>query len=235
MEGIEALFFDVFGTVVDWRTSVARELAAYGKANGLDADWGRLADAWRAQYDPVMEAVRSGRRPWTKLDELQTESVVVAFRNLGLPVPAEEERTRLARAWHRLDPWPDAVEGLNRLKARYIVAPVSNGHIGLITRMAKRAGLPWDAVLGAEIARTYKPRSEVYLASAAALDLEPARCMMVAAHAGDLEAAGALGLRTAFVSRPLEHGAGGPIEAPPVGGCDVTARDFIDLARRLGC
>jgi len=234
MVDVDALFFDVFGTVVDWRTSVARGLESYGAGRGIKADWGRLADAWRSFYDPYMEEVRAGRRAWTKLDELQTENVADAFAALGLPVPDESERRELARCWHHLDPWPDAVEGLRRIKKSYVVAPVSNGHIRLMVDIARHAGLPWDTVLGAEIARTYKPDRQVYLASAAALDAPPERCMMVAAHAGDLAAAGALGLKTAFVARPLEHGPGGETDSKP-GGVDIVADDFIDLARQLGC
>jgi len=235
MDDLRALFFDVFGTVVDWRSGVAQALQTYGEAKGLDADWGGLADAWRAQYDPYMEEVRSGRRAWTKLDRLHAENVADAFAALGLPVPSEAERNELALSWHRLDPWPDAVDGLARMKKKFIVAPVSNGHIGLMVNMAKRAGLAWDAILGAEIARTYKPREEVYLGSAAALDLAPGRCMMVAAHAGDLDAARSFGLRTAFVHRPLERGPDGKADDPPLGGADFIARDFNDLARQLGC
>ncbi len=234
MADIAALFFDVFGTVVDWRTSVARGLESYGTSRGIEADWGRLADAWRSFYDPYMEEVRAGRRAWTKLDQLQTENVADAFEALGLPVPDEMERRELAQCWHRLDPWPDAVDGLRKIKKRYVVAPVSNGHIRLMVDIARHAGLPWDTVLGAEIAHTYKPKPQVYLASAAALDLPPERCMMVAAHAGDLAAAGASGLRTAFVARPLEFGPGGKTDSKPAN-ADLAAGDFIDLARQLGC
>lgn len=235
MDAVRALFFDVFGTVVDWRSGVARALRAYGEARGLNADWGRLADAWRAQYDPYMEEVRSGRRPWTKLDQLHAENVADAFIVLGLPLPSEAERHELALCWHRLEPWPDAVDGLANMKKSYIVAPVSNGHISLMVNMAKRAGLAWDAILGAEIAHTYKPRREVYLGSAAALDLVPGECMMVAAHASDLDAARSCGLRTAFVHRPLERRSDGKADDPPQAGADFIAGDFYDLARQLGC
>ncbi len=234
MVDVDALFFDVFGTVVDWRTSVARDLERYGAGKGLRADWGRLADAWRSFYDPYMEEVRTGRRAWTKLDQLHAENVADAFEALGLPVPGEDDRRALAQCWHRLDPWPDAVEGLTRIKKSYVVAPVSNGHIRLMVDIARYAGLPWDTVLGAEIAHTYKPDAQVYLASAAALDLPPARCMMVAAHVGDLAAAGALGLKTAFVARPLEHGPDGETDISPAN-ADIVAGDFIDLACQLGC
>jgi len=235
MDEIKALFFDVFGTVVDWRSGVARALQAYGEANGLEADWGQLADAWRMQYDPYMEEVRSGRRAWTKLDQLQAENLADAFAALDLPSPSEPERQELALCWHRLDPWPDAVDGLARMKNKYVVAPVSNGHISLMVNMAKRAGLVWDAILGAEIVHTYKPRPEVYLGSAAALDLAPGQCMMVAAHAGDLAAARHFGLRTAFVHRPLERGPEGKADDPSKADADFFARDFNDLARQLGC
>ena len=210
---MRALLFDVFGTCVDWRSSVARAGEELGGRLGVDGvDWAAVADAWRARYQPQLETVRSGARPWVNLDALHREALDDVLAELGLDVP-ERERDALTGAWHRLDPWPDTVDGLARLKRRYVIAPVSNGHIALIVNMAKYAGLPWDAVLGAEIAHAYKPQPEVYLASVAALGLQPADATMVAAHEADLKAAKALGLGTAYVARPLEHGA--PRDAAP--------------------
>src|SRR5216683_8011595 len=202
---IGALTFDVFGTVVDWRTSVIREGQAFGKPRGLSVDWGKFADAWRGLYQPAMEEVRSGRRPWAKLDELHRESLVRLLGDFGIIGVSPAEIDHLNHAWHRLDPWPDAVPGLTRLKQRFTLATLSNGNIALMVDMAKRAGLPWDCILGAETARAYKPMPQAYLASCKHLGLPPAQVMMVAAHNGDLKAAKAQGLATAFVPRP-EHG-----------------------------
>ena len=205
----KALVFDVFGTVVDWRTSVAREVEDLARRKGLRVDGVAFADAWRAGYAPTMDRVRKGELPWTKLDRLHRmilEGIVAGF---GLGGLSEGERDSLNRAWHRLQPWPDAVPGLTRLKRKFIIAPLSNGNISLITDMAKHAGLPWDCVLGAELVRHYKPDPEVYRSAAEFLDVRPAEVMMVAAHLRDLRAAKAEGLRTAFVVRPDEFGATG--------------------------
>jgi 2-haloacid dehalogenase len=231
-----ALLFDVFGTCVDWRTTVTRAGEALGRRLSLQAiDWASLADAWRARYQPQLETVRSGARPWTTLDVLHREALDQVLADFGLDhaVP-ESERDELTLVWHRLDPWPDTVEGLRRLKRRYIIAPVSNGHIALIVNRAKHADLPWDAVLGAELARAYKPQPAAYLASVAALGLHPHQAMMVAAHNADLEAAKALGLQTAFVSRPHEHGPDQTTDLEPEPDYDQVATDLIDLAQRLG-
>ena len=196
----------------------------------------RFADAWRGLYQPAMDEVRSGRRGWTKLDDLHRESLVRLLGELKIGGLKEAEIDDLNRAWHRLDPWPDAVPGLTRLKSRYILATLSNGNIALMVNMAKRAGLPWDTILGAEVAGAYKPQPKAYLRSAELLGLQPAECLMVAAHPGDLKAAAGYGFRTAYVPRPLEHGpgqAGAPTQAP--GEFDVVARDFMDLADQLGC
>ena len=229
MDRVRGLFFDVFGTCVDWRSGVIRE----GRKLGVEGvDWPELADAWRGAYQPQLETVRSGVRPWTVLDVLHREALDGLLGSFGLDGLQEAERAELTLAWHRLDPWPDVVDGLQRLKRRFVVAPCSNGHIALVLNMAKRAGLPWDVILGAEIARAYKPAREAYLRSAAAAGLEPGEVMMVAAHAGDLVAAAGCGMRTAFVPRPGEHGPGGAAEEPP--GVAVVARDFLELARVLG-
>jgi len=230
-----ALLFDVFGTCVDWRSGVAREGEALGRRLGIGGiDWAAVADAWRARYQPQLETVRSGARGWVDLDVLHRESLDAVLAEAGLDEVGAADRDELTLAWHRLDPWPDTVEGLTRLKARAVIAPNSNGHIALIVDMAKRAGLPWDAVLGAEVARAYKPAPEAYLASVAALGLAPAQTMMVAAHNDDLAAAAACGLRTAFVARPLEHGPGQTRDLTAEGPVDVAAQDLVDLARRLG-
>lgn len=231
-----ALLFDVFGTCVDWRSSIVREGRALGERLGLgEVDWPGLADAWRGRYQPQMETVRSGARPWTNLDVLHRESLDAVLAGAGLAgrVP-EAERAELTLAWHRLDPWPDAAEGLRRLGRRFVVAPNSNGHIALLVNLSRWAGLRWDAILGAEIARAYKPLPEVYLRSVEALGLEPAQAMMVAAHNGDLAAAGACGLRTAFVPRPTEHGPGQTTDLRPAHPVDLVATDFLDLAAQLG-
>ncbi len=232
---IQALTFDVFGTVVDWRSSIIREGEAVGRAHNLQVDWARFADAWRGLYQPNMDRVRSGAIGWTKLDDLHRmalDQLLVDFRITGL---GEADIDHLNRAWHRLDPWPDAVPGLTRLKRRFILATLSNGNVALMVNMAKRAGLPWDAVLGAEVARHYKPQREAYLTTAAMLGLRPEQCLMVAAHNGDLAAASSFGLGTAFVPRPNEHGPGGKADVKPARDWDVIADSFDDLATRLGC
>ncbi len=177
---IRALTFDVFGTVVDWRSGIIRDGEALGRAKGLAVDWARFADAWRALYQPALSQVRDGTRPWTKLDDLHRESLERLLVEFGIAGLSEAEIDDLNRAWHRLDPWPDAVAGMTRLRRRYILATLSNGNVALLVNMAKRAGLPWDAVLGAEAARRYKPQNEAYLATAAFLGLRPAQCLMVA-------------------------------------------------------
>ena len=222
MRAPKALFFDVFGTCVDWRTSVIRAVESFG----LPA---RFADDWRARYQPQLETVRTGERPWTVLDVLHREALDELLAEYGAPL-TEVQRAELNLAWHRLDPWPDTVEGLMRLKERFVIAPVSNGNIALIVDMAKYAGLPWDVVLGAELARAYKPQPEVYLRSAEALGIAPGEAMMVAAHNGDLEAASRLGLMTAFVPRPAEHGPGQTTDLEPDGDWDVVAADLVALA-----
>lgn len=226
----QALLFDVFGTVVDWRSSVAREAAAILPA-GLDA--GAFADAWRTRYQPAMEAVRSGRRAWTILDVLHYENLQAVLHDLGVDLPAAR-LADLNAAWHRLDPWPDSVAGLQRLKQRFIIAPHSNGNIALLVDMAKRAALPWDVILGAEVVRAYKPLPESYARAVAALGRKPEQCMMVAAHNSDLQAAQAQGMLTAFVPRPREHGDGQRTDLTATGEWNIVAEDLDDLAAQLG-
>jgi 2-haloacid dehalogenase len=229
-----ALVFDVFGTVVDWRTSVALEVQQLANRKGLTLDGAKFADAWRAGYGPSMNRVRTGELPWTRLDALHRmtlDRLLVEFKVAGL---TEAEKDALNRAWHRLRPWPDAVAGLTRLKKKFIIAPLSNGNISLITDMAKHAGLPWDCILGAELVRHYKPDPEVYQSAADILDLKRDEVMMVAAHLGDLRAAKRVGLRTAFVARPHEYGPDGKPDLEADGSADLSASDFNDLADRLG-
>ncbi len=230
-----ALLFDVFGTCVDWRSNIASQGEALGRRLGLgEVDWPAFADAWRGLYQPRMETVRSGRRQWTNLDVLHRESLDRVLADFGLDEVGERDRELLTLAWHRLDPWPDTVEGLRRLRARFTIAPCSNGHIALLVGLSRHAGISWDAVLGAELARTYKPRPEVYTRSVEALGLRPGQAMMVAAHNPDLKAAAALGLRTAFVARPREHGPGQTSDLEPGPDAEVAAGDLIDLAAKLG-
>ncbi|HXA97726.1 MAG TPA: haloacid dehalogenase type II [Candidatus Dormibacteraeota bacterium] len=233
---VRALTFDVFGTVVDWRTSVIREGEAFGKAHRVSADWAKFADAWRGLYQPAMDEVRSGRRPWVKLDDLHRESLVRLLGDFGITGLSPADVDHFNHAWHHLDPWPDVVVGLTRLRRRFVLATLSNGNIALMVNMAKRGGLPWDAILGAEVARAYKPMPEAYQRTADALGLRPEQCLMVAAHPSDLAAAARSGLRTAYVPRPLEFGPGrGPSEPAPGQPFDVVASDFIELAEKLGC
>jgi len=231
---VKALVFDVFGTVVDWRTSVAHEVDTMAKSKGVKVDGVAFADAWRAQYAPMMDQVRTGKLPWTKLDRLHRMILDRIVGDFGLSGLAESDRRTLNRAWHRLQPWPDSVPGLTRLKKKFILAPLSNGNISLMTDLARHGGLPWDCILGSELVRHYKPDPEVYLSTFELLDLERGEVMMVAAHLNDLKAAKAQGLRTAFVARPLERGAGGPADLKPDASVDLPAKDFVQLAAALG-
>ncbi len=234
MNVIKALMFDVFGTVVDWRTSVAREAATLAREKGIAGDWEAFADDWRGLYQPMMSKVREGEMGWTDLDTLHRMGLDTLRAGYGLEDVSEPELDHLTRAWQRLDPWPEVVAGMNRLKSRYILAALSNGHIALIVNMAKRAGIPWDVVLGAEVARAYKPLPAAYLGSVAALKSEPGQCLMVATHDDDLAAAAACGLGTAYVHR--RHELGPPEGKPgPSGTYDFVAEDFNDLADQLGC
>ena len=231
---VKALVFDVFGTVVDWRTSVIRHARAFGEANGVTSDWEGFADAWRGKYQPYMDKVRSGQLPWTKLDVLHRLALEELLEESGITGVSEEAKADLNLAWHRLDPWPDSPPGLGRLKARFIIATMSNGNVALMTNMAKYGGLPWDCILGAELAQAYKPDPQTYLTGADLLGLEPGQVMMVAAHQGDLRAAAAVGLKTAFVPRPLEFGPGRAPDPTPDPSFDIVAEDFRDLASQLG-
>ncbi len=234
LAAVKALVFDTFGTVVDWRTSVTREVEGLAKRKGMTVDGVKFADAWRAQYAPNMNRVRNGELPWTKLDRLHRMALDKILPEFNLTGLSETETDTLNRAWHRLAPWPDAVSGLTRLKKKFTIAPLSNGNLSLITDMAKHSALPWDCILGAELVRHYKPDREVYQSAADFLDLKLAEVMMVAAHLGDLRAAKAVGLHTAFVTRPLEYGPNGKPDLKADSSIDITAKDFNDLAGQLG-
>jgi len=231
---VKALIFDVFGTVVDWRTGVAQQAEAFFRRHGIDVDAESFADAWRAKYQPALERVRSGSRGYVPLDVLHRENLEEVVAEFGIEASIEaSEIAEFSRAWEKLPPWPDSVPGLIDLKKRHAIAPCSNGSIALMTWLAKHAGLPWDAILGADIAQAYKPQPEVYLRSASALGLSPREVMMVAAHNNDLLAAREQGLRTGFVPRPQELGHGQSINLEPESNWDIVATDFNDLARRL--
>jgi 2-haloacid dehalogenase len=230
---VKALLFDVFGTLVDWRTCVAREAEAILAPRGHALDWLAFADAWRGEYQGAMEDVRTGRIAFCKLDMLHRRNLDRILPRFGAGALGEDDRRVLNLAWHRLDAWPDVAPGLARLKRRHLLAPLSNGNISLMVDLARRNDFPWDAILGAEIAGDYKPKPRVYLAAAAALDLDPQECMMVAAHSNDLAAAAALGLPTAHIARPHESGPGRGEAAPSVP-VDIAARGLEDLAAQLG-
>jgi 2-haloacid dehalogenase len=229
---VKALIFDVFGTVVDWRGSVIREGEELGRKNNLDVDWDAFADEWRSRYAPSMDRVRRGELPWTNLDALHRASLEELLEEFGIEGLSEEEIDHLNKAWHRLDPWPDSVAGLARLKRRYVISTFSNGNVALLTDMAKSAGLPWDLILSAELVKHYKPDPETYLMAPNLLDLRPDEVMLVAAHPSDLRAAQTHGLQTAYVLRPLEWGPKGEAEpADPF--FDLVVEDLIELAEKL--
>jgi 2-haloacid dehalogenase len=230
---VQALCFDIFGTVVDWRSSIVRDGGLLTQRLGLSCDWAAFADDWRAGYPLAMDEVRRGELPWTSIDGLHRRILDRLLAERGL-VLTDEDTAWFNKVWHRLQPWPDSVAGLRRLKARCTISTLSNGNLSLLVAMARHAGLPWDAVLSAELFGHYKPDPEVYLGAARLLDLRPGQVMMVAAHPADLRAAAACGLRTAYVARPLENGAGGPMAPWTAGEFDIEATDFHDLARQLG-
>ncbi len=229
----KALLFDVFGTLVDWRTSIAREAEMILKPLGVSVDWLAFADAWRGEYQGAMDQVRDGRIPFCKLDVLHRRNLELTLPRFKIAGIAENALQYLNLAWHRLDAWPDVAPGMTRLKRRFLLAPCSNGNISLMVGLARRNGIPWDAILGSEIAGDYKPKPRVYLASCEAFDLPPGECMMVAAHSNDLKHAAACGLRTAHISRMNEHGPGKGEPTPKVS-VDFAASSLEDLARQLG-
>lgn len=232
---VKALVFDVFGTVVDWRASVAREVAAAARRIGVATDGLALAAAWRAEYAPAMDRVRTGELPWTTIDVLHRAALDALLPRFGLAALDEAARADLNRAWHRLDPWPDSVAGLRRLSHRYTLATLSNGNVALLAAMARHARLPWTVILSAELFGHYKPDPQVYDGACRLLDLAPAQVMMVAAHNGDLRAAAARGLATAFVARPTEYGPAQTTDLAADGPWDVVSASFTELAAALGC
>lgn len=235
LKEVKALLFDVFGTVVDWRGGIIAEGRALGRKKRIKADWAAFADGWRAGYAPAMDRVRRGDLPWASIDVLHRMILVELLAKFKIDKLSEAEKDDLNRVWHRLKAWPDSVQGLARLKKRYMVATLSNGNMALLVDMAKHAGLPWDCVLSAELFHHYKPDREAYLGAVRMLGLRPGEAMMVAAHKSDLDAAAAAGLRTAFVARPDEFGDPETYDARPEKRFDLNVKDFIELARKLGC
>jgi 2-haloacid dehalogenase len=233
---VKALVFDVFGTVVDWRTSLINDFTAWGGRRGVSADWTALVDGWRAVYSASMDEVRKHpERGYVILDVLHRRSLEKLVAQLGIDGLTDADLDYLTRGWHRLHPWPDSVAGLTRLKTKYIIAPLSNGNVALLTNMAKFAGLPWDLVMSAELFAHYKPDPETYLGAARLLCLAPSEVMMVAAHNYDLKAAQSHGLKTAFVARPTEYGPLQKIDFEATGAWDIVASDFGGVADKLGC
>ena len=234
MASVKALVFDTFGTVVDWRGSIIKEGAAWARTKGLTVDWAQFADRWRAGYAPSMELVRQGQMPWTNLDQLHRTLLDALLKEFHVDGLSEEEKDHWNRVWHRLKPWPDSVAGLTRLKKKFTIAPLSNGNVGLLVDMAKNAGIPWDLILSAELAKHYKPDREAYLIAPSLLGLRPEEVMMCAAHVGDLTAARSFGLRTGFIHRPNEYGPTRKADEAKPGDYDVVSTSILDLASKLG-
>ena len=233
-ELVKALAFDVFGTVVDWRGSVIRDGEELARRTGVKTDWSAFADAWRAEYAPSMRPIRHGEKPWVNLDVLHWENLLTTVQRFRLEGLAEADLRWLNLAWHRLDPWPDAAEGLARLKRKFIVVTLSNGNIALTVDLIRHGKLPFDAVLGAEVAKQYKPHPQAYLTTVSLLQLERSQVMMIAAHNSDLRGASRAGLRTGYVIRPTQYGPEQKNDLAPEGEWDVVAKDFVDLAQKLG-
>ncbi len=235
MQSIKALTFDVFGTVVDWRSTVIADGELLSTAKGFDVEWPSFADAWRQAYIDQTRAIARGELPWIVVDEMHRKALDQLLDEFGIDELTEPEKEDLNRVWHRLAPWPDSIDGLVRLKEKKIIAALSNGNMALLTNMAKNAGLPWDCILSAELAGTYKPDPKVYLKAAELLGLEPSEVMMVAAHGHDLRGAQAVGFRTAAIKRPLEFGPNRQADVFRDGEFDFVADDLVDLAEQLGC
>lgn len=232
--GCGVLAFDVFGTVVDWRSGVIAAGEHLGARRGLEVNWPDFADAWRDAYQPTLDKVRTGELPWTSLDQLHRLALDALLPRFGLAALSQADRDELNRSWHALPPWPDVIEGLRRLKRRFVVTTLSNGNVALLTHMARHGGLPWDCILSAELVRRYKPDPEVYLQVPRLFDVGPDQVLMVSAHVSDLKAARQAGLGTAFVYRPAEWGARrAPPARPAPGEFDYTADDLVDLAAQL--
>ena len=235
LDDVKALHFDVFGTVVDWRSSVIAELEAFGEAKNVSADWVQFADDWRGLYQPSMDGVRRGDREWRNLDALHRESLITLISRFGITGLTDDDIEHLNTIWHRLEPWPDSVEGLTRLKKKFVLATLSNGNVALLVNMARKAGLPWDAILGAEVNRAYKPLPQCYLGNAALLGLAPSQCMLVAAHNSDLAAARTLGYKTAFVCRPTEYGRNQQEDLKAEQEWDIVTDSMTRVADALDC
>jgi 2-haloacid dehalogenase len=233
---VRALLFDTIGTLLDWRGGLISQLQMWGPAHDITADWPGLVDAWRLDFILSIAKVRTGEREWADQDQIQRESMARLAPQFGLPGLHGEALEELVRMWHELPAWPDAVAGVGKLRSRYIVAPLSNGHVAMLVRLARAAGITWDAVMGADIFQHYKPDPETYLGAAALLGCEPAQVMLVASHPSDLDAAADCGLRTCYVSRPLEYGQGRVVEAAPAAGhFDLMVENLLELARVMDC
>ncbi len=233
LSAVKVLVFDVFGSVVDWRGSIEHDLSAWGRSKGVQTDWGALALAWRNLYQPKMQQVRSGDRPWTLLDDLHRESLQELLPKFGLTTLSPVDLDHINRVWHRLDAWPDAIAGLTRLKSKYVIGPLSNGNIALLANMAKHAGLPWDLSFSTEWFKAYKPMPAAYLGVVQAMNAKPSEVMLCAAHNDDLKAARAQGLKTAFWPRPTEYGAAQTKDFKAEEPWDIIATDIRDLAHQL--
>ncbi|MCJ9728606.1 haloacid dehalogenase type II [Bradyrhizobium sp. PRIMUS42] len=234
IQDVKVVVFDTFGTVVDWRGSIIRDLSAWGREEGIHADWTALADRWRHEYEPEKNRVRNGEIGWTNLDELHAHALEKVAAEVGIKTLTQSQMQHVNSVWHRLDGWPDAAEGLTRLKRKYVIGPLSNGNVALLVNMAKHAGLPWDNVFSCELFRHFKPHPETYLGVCRLMYLKPAEVMMCAAHNYDLAAARALGLKTAFIPRPTEYGHGQKTDLVPAEDWEIVAKDIIDLAQQLG-
>ena len=233
LKNIKALTFDVFGTVVDWRSSVAREISIMGSKKGFTLDWNSFADEWRNGYAPSMNEVRTGKIEWQNLDSLHRKILDELLKRNNIETLTEEEKDYLNKSWHRLDPWEDSVEGLTKLKGKFIITPLSNGNVSLLLNMAKYAHLPWDTILSAELVRRYKPDPETYMSASTLLDIPMNEIMMVAAHKKDLFNANSLGMATAYIPRPFEHGSRTQPDLNTEDYIDITAIDFVDLYNQL--
>jgi 2-haloacid dehalogenase len=236
MISVRTLLFDTVGTLLDWRSGLISQLQTWGATHDIAADWPGLVDAWRLDFIVSIAKVRAGEREWANQDQLQRESMTRLAPQFGMPGLHADALEELVGMWHQLPPWPDAVAAVDKLRSRYIVAPLSNGHVAMLVGLTRAAGITWDAVMGADIFRRYKPDPEMYLGSAALLGCEPAEVMLVASHPSDLDAAAQCGLRTCYVSRPLEYGPGRVVEATPAAGhFDLMVEDLLELARAMGC
>ena len=233
LKNVKAMTFDVFGTVVDWRSSISKEAKTLGKKKGFDLDWDNFADKWRAGYGPSMNKVRTGELPWTKIDVLHRMILDDLLEESGITNLTESEKEHFNRAWHRLDPWPDSVPGLTELKKNYVISPLSNGNVALLVNMAKYGGLPWDTVLSAELARHYKPDPEAYQSTSEFLGFPIEQIMMVAAHKNDLKSAKGQGMMTGYVPRPNEHGPATTVDTDPEDYIDIIGDNFVDFALKM--